>query len=120
VSARALSVGRSREAAVVWSARGATHTLPKGRSPTSSGRGAPRATARQWVSISSSVMGSVVSCPCTTMAAESPTRHTSMPARSTYATRCERRGGGEEAHDGGGTEGEGEARREVSVGNFYV
>mmetsp|Transcript_10247 Transcript_10247/g.43115 ORF Transcript_10247/g.43115 Transcript_10247/m.43115 type:complete len:276 (-) Transcript_10247:349-1176(-) len=56
---------------------------PNGRSPTNSGLEAPRATALQWLSISSSVMGSVVSWPCTTIAALSPTRHTSMPAWST-------------------------------------
>ena len=44
------------------------------------GREAPRATALQCVSISSVVMGSVLSWPCTTMAAESPTRRRSMPA----------------------------------------
>mmetsp|Transcript_9620 Transcript_9620/g.38924 ORF Transcript_9620/g.38924 Transcript_9620/m.38924 type:complete len:222 (+) Transcript_9620:329-994(+) len=56
---------------------------PKGRSPTSNGRVAPRDTALQWLSISSRVMGKVVSWPWTTIAAESPTSATSMPAMST-------------------------------------
>ncbi len=50
------------------------------------GRGdlrAPRATARAWTSISSRVMGSVVSWPWTTIAAESPTSSRSTPASST-------------------------------------
>jgi len=64
---------------------------PNGRSPMRSGRDAPRATARKCDSISSSVIGSVVSCPWTTIAAESPTRQTSTPARSTCAQRRRRR-----------------------------
>ena len=58
---------------------------PKGRSPMSSGRRAPRATARQCDTISSSVTGSVVSWPSTTMPTLSPTSSMSMPAASTCA-----------------------------------
>lgn len=43
----------------------------------------PLDTARQCTSIASTVTGSVVSWPCTTMATESPTRRMSMPASST-------------------------------------
>ena len=56
---------------------------PNGRSPTRSGRDAPRDTALQCDNISSRVIGKVVSWPCTTIAAESPTSATSMPALST-------------------------------------
>mmetsp|Transcript_24124 Transcript_24124/g.82318 ORF Transcript_24124/g.82318 Transcript_24124/m.82318 type:complete len:248 (+) Transcript_24124:268-1011(+) len=56
---------------------------PNGRSPTSSGLLAPLATALQCVSMSSSVTGSVVSWPCTTIPALSPTSATSTPAWST-------------------------------------
>ena len=42
----------------------------------------PRRTARVWCSISSSVTGSVLSYPSTTIASESPTSKTSTPASS--------------------------------------
>ena len=45
-----------------------------------SARAAPRATARVWWTISSSVTGSVVSWPRTTMPSESPTSSASTPA----------------------------------------
>jgi hypothetical protein len=58
---------------------------PKGRSPTRNARLAPLAAALQWPSMSSSVMGSVVSWPCTTMATLSPTSRMSIWAWSTCA-----------------------------------
>ena len=50
-------------------------------SPTTSGRRAPRVTARVRKSISSTVTGTVESWPSTTIAAVSPTRISSTPAR---------------------------------------
>jgi hypothetical protein len=55
---------------------------PNGMSATTSGRTAPRVTARVRTSISSTVAGTVESCPSTTIAAESPTRMMSTPAAS--------------------------------------
>ncbi len=55
---------------------------PNGMSATTSGRRAPRVTARVSTSISSIVAGTVESWPSTTIAAESPTRTTSIPAPS--------------------------------------
>ena len=46
---------------------------------------APLETALQCTSMSSMVTGSVVSCPCTTIATLSPTSRMSMPALSTCA-----------------------------------
>mmetsp|Transcript_11318 Transcript_11318/g.41417 ORF Transcript_11318/g.41417 Transcript_11318/m.41417 type:complete len:223 (-) Transcript_11318:379-1047(-) len=57
--------------------------VPKGKSASRKGLRAPRDTERQCAMMSSSVTGSVVSCPCTTMPTESPTRRTSIAARST-------------------------------------
>ena len=51
-------------------------------SATTSGRSAPRAAARVSMSISSIVAGTVESLPRTVIAAESPTRTTSIPAAS--------------------------------------
>src|SRR5688572_14876489 len=53
-----------------------------GMSATISARVAPRATARVWCTMSSSVTGSVCSWPSTTTPTESPTSSTSTPARS--------------------------------------
>ncbi len=56
---------------------------PNGMSPTTSGRRAPRVTARVMKSISSIVTGTVLdSWPRTTIAAVSPTRIRSTPAAS--------------------------------------
>ena len=61
---------------------------PNGRSPTTNVRFVPRFTAWQCVIISWSVIGKVVSWPCTTIAAESPTSVMSKPALSTYKWLC--------------------------------
>ena len=58
---------------------------PKGRSPTSSARVAPRLASRVWYTASSRVTGSVFGTPWTTMPIESPTRTTSTPASSASA-----------------------------------
>jgi hypothetical protein len=55
---------------------------PNGMSATTSGRRAPRLTARVSTIISSIVAGTVESWPRTVIAAESPTRITSAPAAS--------------------------------------
>ncbi len=55
---------------------------PKGMSAMTSGRLAPRVTARVRISISSIVAGTVDSWPSTVIAAESPTRTRSAPAWS--------------------------------------
>ena len=55
---------------------------PKGMSPTTSGRFAPRVAARVSISISSIDAGTVESWPSITIAAESPTRISSTPAPS--------------------------------------
>jgi len=55
---------------------------PKGRSPTSSGRLAPRDTALQWCNMSAIVTLTVDSYPSTHMPTESPTRMQSTPALS--------------------------------------
>ena len=55
---------------------------PKGMSATTSGRRAPRLTARVSTIISSIVAGTVESWPSTVIAAESPTRMMSAPAAS--------------------------------------
>ncbi len=55
---------------------------PNGMSATTSGRRAPRLTARVSTIISSIVAGTVESWPSTVIAAESPTRITSAPAAS--------------------------------------
>ena len=59
-----------------------TWNEPKGMSAMTSGRFAPRVTARVSTSISSIVAGTVDSCPSTVIAAESPTRIRSVPAWS--------------------------------------
>jgi hypothetical protein len=59
-----------------------TWNVPKGMSATTSGRFAPRVTARVRISISSIVAGTVESWPSIVIAAESPTRMRSAPARS--------------------------------------
>ena len=59
-----------------------TWNEPKGMSAMTSGRLAPRVTARVSSSISSIVAGTVESWPSTTMAAESPTSTSSTPASS--------------------------------------
>ena len=59
-----------------------TWNEPNGMSAITSGRRAPRVTARVSTIISSIVAGTVESCPRTVIAAESPTRTRSAPASS--------------------------------------
>ena len=59
-----------------------TWNVPNGMSAITSGRRAPRVTARVSMSISSIVAGTVESCPSMVIAAESPTRTRSAPASS--------------------------------------
>ena len=47
----------------------------------------PRATQRTWYSVSSTVTGSVESCPWITMPRESPTSSMSTPASSEIAAK---------------------------------
>ena len=60
---------------------------PNGKSAILNALRLPLETAWQWSSISSTVTGRVVSCPCTTIPAESPTRSMSIPAESTCITK---------------------------------
>ena len=68
---------------IAWAVDASKH--PNGRSPTMNGLDAPRVTALQKEIISSRVTGSVVSWPCTTIPALSPTRTMSTPASSACA-----------------------------------
>jgi hypothetical protein len=66
----------------VSAASSETWKEPKGMSAITSGRCAPRVTARVSITISSIDAGTVESWPSTTIAAESPTRMRSTPAAS--------------------------------------